>query len=113
MNGTRHMTDLLLRIFDARQRQSEREEESLIQLLHECDEYQRVSSIVGVYLLFCLFVLAFLALFLCHSMQALRTSLLFFVLGRHVWQVFKYQIPGVVNRTKPNQLLFDWFGNRT
>ena len=27
------MTDLLLRIFDARQRQSEREEESLIQLL--------------------------------------------------------------------------------
>ena len=97
MNGTTDMTDLLLRIFDARQRQSEREEESLIQLLHECDEYQRVSNNVGVYFLFCLFVLAFLALFLCHSMQARQASRLFFVLRRQVWQVFKYQIPSVVN----------------
>ena len=98
------MTDLLLRIFDARQRQSEREEESLIQLLHECDEYQRVSSIVGVYLLFCLFVLAFLALFLCHSMQALQTSLLFFVLGRHVWQVFKSGCLKISTRGRKNKI---------
>ena len=56
------------------------------------DWFQRVSNNLGVYFLFCLFGLAILALFLCRSsMQALQTSLFFFVLRRQVWQVFMYQ----------------------
>ena len=65
-----------------RQRQRER----------QLDELERVRNNLGVYFLFCLFGLAILALFLCRSsMQALQTSLFFFVLGCQVWQVFMYQ----------------------
>ena len=46
---------------------------------------------LGVYFLFCLFGLAILPLFLWSSMQALETSLFFFVLRRQVWQVYMYQ----------------------
>ena len=53
---------------------------------------RRVSNNLEGYFLFCLFGLAVLALFLCRSsMQALQTSLFFFVLRRQVWQVFMYQ----------------------
>ena len=53
---------------------------------------KRVSNNLEGYVLFCLFGLAILALFLCRSsMQALQTSLFFFVLRRQVWQVFMYQ----------------------
>ena len=56
------------------------------------ESYVRVSDNLGVYFIFCLFGLAILALFLCRSsMQALQTSLFFFVLRRQVWQVFMYQ----------------------
>ena len=74
MNGTTDTADLLWGMFDARQ----------WELLR--DEFQRVSNNLGVYFLFCLFGLAFLALFLCRSsMQALQRSLFFFVLRRQVW----------------------------
>ena len=52
---------------------------------------QMVSNNLGVYFLFCLFGLAILGLFLWSSMQALQTSLSFFVLRRQVWQVCVYQ----------------------
>ena len=81
MNGT---ADLLLRIIE-----SVREENGRLTYLQA--QAQRVSNNLGVYFLFCLFGLAILALFLCHSMQALQTSLSFFVLRRQVWQVFMYQ----------------------
>ena len=55
------------------------------------DWINEVSNNLGVYFLFCLFGLAILALFLCRSMQALQTSLSFFVLRLQVWQVFMYQ----------------------
>ena len=91
MNGTTGWADLLSRIFDAGRRESVREE--LREILMCNDELiKRVSNNLGVYFLFCLFGLAILALFLCRSsMQALQTSLFFFVLRRQVWQVFMYQ----------------------
>ena len=52
---------------------------------------QMVSNNLGVYFLFCLFGLAILGLFLWSFMQALQTSLSFFVLRRQVWQVCVYQ----------------------
>ena len=84
------MADLLSGMSDARQRESEREEQR--RLFIDYLQLQRVSNNLGVYFLFCLFGLAILALFLCRSsMQALQTSLFFFVLRRQVWQVFMYQ----------------------
>ena len=84
MTGT---AGLLWEMSDARMRQSE---------LDELARYVRkinatVSNDLGVYFLFCLFGSAILALFLWSSMQALQTSLFFFVLRRQVWQVFMYQ----------------------
>ena len=76
MNGTTYTADFLSGM-----------SEELSRLLD--DWFQRVSNNLGVYFLFCLFGLAILALFLCRSsMQALQTSLFFFVLRRRVWQVF-------------------------
>ena len=86
MNGTTVTADLSSGMSDARQRES------------ECDEPVRpsitmVSNNLGVYFFFCLFGLAILALFLCRSsMQALQTSLFFFVLRRQVWQGFYVSI---------------------
>ena len=88
MNGTAGTADLLWEMSDVRQREAQRE--NLKRLL--CGDLARVSNNLGVYFLFCLFGLAILALFLCRSsMQALQTSLFFFVLRRQVWQVFMYQ----------------------
>ena len=84
MNGTADMANLLSGMSDARQSESKLEE------LHHFSK--RVSNNLGAYFLFCLCGLAILALFLCRSsMQALQTSLFFFVLRRQVWQVFLYQ----------------------
>ena len=55
-------------------------------------QIQRVSNNLGVYFLFCLFGSAILALFLCRSMQALQTSLSFFVLRRQVLADFYVSI---------------------
>ena len=77
MNGTTVTANLLSGMSDAR--------------LAFRDLLKMVSNNLGVYFLFCLFGLAILALFLCRSMQALQTSLSFFVLRRQVWQVFMYQ----------------------
>ena len=86
MNGTTGTADLLSGMSDVGQRETQR----LKRLLWV--ELARVSNNLGVYFLFCLFGLAILALFLClSSMQALQTSLFFFVLRRQVWQVFMYQ----------------------
>ena len=82
MNGTADKADLLLRITE-----SVREENGRLFQAY----LQRVSNNLGVYFLSCLFGLAILALFLWSSMQALQTSLFFFVLRRQVWQVFMYQ----------------------
>ena len=80
--------DLSSGMSDARQRESGLK--ILIRQLRDANE--EVSDNLGVYFLFCLFGLAILALFLCRSsMQALQTSLFFFVLRRQVWQVFMYQ----------------------
>ena len=89
MNGTTGTADLLWEMSDVRQsREAQRENVNR----RFCDEVARVSNNLGVYFLFCLFGLAILALFLCRSsMQALQTSLFFFVLRRQVWQVFMYQ----------------------
>ena len=66
--------------------------EERTQLFLRENDIETVSNNLGVYFLFCLFGLAILALFLCRSsMQALQTSLSFFVLRRQVWQVFMYQ----------------------
>ena len=66
--------------------------EERTQLFLRENDIETVSNNLGVYFLFCLFGLAILALFLCRSsMQALQTSLFFFVLRRQVWQVFMYQ----------------------
>ena len=88
MNGTTDMADFLS--------QSEREELRRplpivrFETINLPTRYSRVSKNLGFYLLFCLFGLAILALFLWSSMQALQTSLFFFVLRRQVWQVFIY-----------------------
>ena len=88
MNGTADMVDLLWEMYDVRQREAQRE----IRRRRLIGDLARVSNNLGVYFLFCLFGLAILALFLCRSsMQALQTSLFFFVLPRQVWQVFIYQ----------------------
>ena len=88
MNGTADMVDLLWEMYDVRQREAQRE----IRRRRLIGDLARVSNNLGVYFLFCLFGLAILALFLCRSsMQALQTSLFFFVLPRQVWQVFMYQ----------------------
>ena len=77
---------LLSRISDAQRREERRR-------LFEywVQAFKTVSNNLGVYFLFCLFGSAILALFLWSSMQALQTSLFFFVLRRQVWQVFMYQ----------------------
>ena len=88
MNGTADMVNVLWEMYDVRQR------EALLEILKRrlSGDRARVSINLGVYFLFCLFGLAILALFLCRSsMQALQTSLFFFVLPRQVWQVFMYQ----------------------
>ena len=82
------MADLLSGMFDARQRESECYELRSFAL---GERWPRVSNNLGVYFLFCLFGLAILPLFLWSSMQALQTSLSFFVLRRQVWQVCVYQ----------------------
>ena len=85
MTGT---AGLLWEMSDARMRESELDE--LVRYVRKINA--TVSNDLGVYFLFCLFGLAILALFLCRSsMQALQTSLFFFVLRRQVWQVFMYQ----------------------
>ena len=81
---------LLSRISDAQRRESVREEQRR-ELEYWVQEFKTVSNNLGVYFLFCLFGSAILALFLWSSMQALQTSLFFFVLRRQVWQVFMYQ----------------------
>ena len=97
MNWTADTADLLSGMFDARQRETQglTVDETVSRLLSNdraIDELLNgVSNNLGVYFLFCLFGLAILALFLCRSsMQALQTSLFFFVLRRQVWQVFMY-----------------------
>ena len=93
MNGTADMADLLSGMFDARQRESECDEPRSFFIDAHRGRWQRVSNNLGVYFLFCLFGLAILALFLCRSsMQALQTSLFFFVLRRQVWQGFYVSI---------------------
>ena len=100
MNGTTDTADLLWEMSDARMRESELDE--LARYVRESDT---VSNDLGVYFLFCLFGLAILALFLCRSsMQALQTSLLFFVLGRHVWQVFKSGCLKISTRGRKNKI---------
>ena len=93
MNGTADMADLLSGRSDARRRESKLEELRRLFFGEGFEQrLQRVSNKLGVYFLFCLFGLAILALFLCRSsMQALQTSLFFFVLRRQVWQVFRFQ----------------------
>ena len=86
MNGTTHTANLLWEMSQARQSKTHFERERRLG-----DLVDRVSNNLGVYFLFCLCGLAILALFLCCSMQALHTSLSFFVLRRQVWQVFMYQ----------------------
>ena len=83
MNGTTDTADLLSGMSDARQRECECDELRPLQ-----DRFQGVSNNLGVYFLIFLFGLAILALFLWSSVQALQTSLCFFVLRRQVWQVF-------------------------
>ena len=88
MNWTADTANLLSGMSDARQRESHLEELKRLALY---DLYRMVSNNLGVYFLFCVCGLAILALFLCRSsMQALQTSLFFFVLRRQVWQVFMY-----------------------
>ena len=91
MNGTTDTADLLSGMSDASVFQVQTPDPSVF-LPSIFDHYDRVSDNLGVYFIFCLFGLAILALFLCRSsMQALQTSLFFFVLRRQVWQVFMYQ----------------------
>ena len=85
MNGTTRTADSLWEMSDVRQRVRER------RLMLDQHKLQMVSKNLGVYFLFCLFGLAILGLFLWSSMQALQTSLSFFVLRRQVWQVCVYQ----------------------
>ena len=90
MNGATGTVGLLSRISDARRRESVREERRRLEY-DWFQPFETVSNNLGVYFLFCLFGSAILALFLWSSMQALQTSLFFFVLRRQVWQVFMYQ----------------------
>ena len=85
MNGTTGTADLLWGMSDVRQRVRERP------LIRDRHKLQMVSNNLGVYFLFCLFGSAILGLFLWSSMQAVQTSLSFFVLRRHVWQVCVHQ----------------------
>ena len=90
MNGTTDTADLLSGMSDPRHLESLREE--LGRRLYDWFQlFETVRNNLGVYFLFCLFASAILALFLWSSMQALQTSLFFFVLRRQVWQVFMYQ----------------------
>ena len=88
MNGTTDTADLLSGMFDASDiyllsgmsdaSVFQGETPSVVRQFLDLDE--RVSDNLGVYFIFCLFGLAILALFLCRSsMQALQTSLFFFV----------------------------------
>ena len=88
MNGTTDTADLFWEMSDARQSETHLDTR-MGRVLG--DLFESVSNNLGVYFLFCLFGLAIVALFLCRSMQALQTSLSFFVLRRQVWQVFMYQ----------------------
>ena len=90
MNGATGTVGLLSRKSDARRRESVREERRRFEY-DWFQPFETVSNNLGVYFLFCLFGSAILALFLWSSMQALQTSLFFFVLRRQVWQVFMYQ----------------------
>ena len=81
------MVDLLSGMSDALQTMRLR----VRRLMQDQDKLRMVSNNLGVYFLFCLFGLAILGLFLWSSMQALQTSLSFFVLRRQVWQVCVYQ----------------------
>ena len=82
MNGTTDMADLFWKMREVREGRLMLDRHKLLQM---------VSNNLGVYFLFCLFGLAILGLFLWSSMQALQTSLSFFVLRRQVWQVCVYQ----------------------
>ena len=84
MSWTTDTANLLSGRFDARMRVRER------RLMQDQEKFL-VSNNLGVYFLFCLFGLAIVGLFLWSSMQALQTSLSFFVLRRQVWQVCVYQ----------------------
>ena len=87
MNGTIRTSGLFWEMSDARQ------SETYFEWLRRehVDRVETVSNNLEFYFLFCLFGLAIVALFLCRSMQALHTSLSFFVLRRQVWHVFMYQ----------------------
>ena len=93
---------LLSRISDAQRRESVREELQRRELKYWLQEFKTVSNNLGVYFLFCLFGSAILALFLWSSMQALQTSLFFFVLRRQVWQVFMCQSGSTWCKTAQN-----------
>ena len=86
MNGTIRTSGLFWEMSDARQSETYFE-----RLRRHVDRVETVSNNLEFYFLFCLFGLAIVALFLCRSMQALQTSLSFFVLRLQVWQVFMYQ----------------------
>ena len=88
MNGTTGTAGLFWEMSDLQQ--SETHLDTRVRLVYG-HLFERVSNNLGVYFLFCLFGLAIVALFVCRSMQALYTSLSFFVLRRQVWQVFMYQ----------------------
>ena len=90
MSGTTGTADLLSGMSDARQRESEHEEERrlVFDWIQPC---KTVSNNLGVYFLFCLFGSAIRALFLWSSMRVLQTSLSFFGLRSQVWQVFMHQ----------------------
>ena len=100
MNGTTDTADFI----------SERREFSDLQRLSglSFNNLAKVSNNLEGYFLFCLFGLAILALFLCRSsMQALPSSLFFFVLRRQVWQVL--YINKFLQRG-PGTLDFKWQG---
>ena len=118
MNGTADTADLLSGISDARQRESELEALRRF-FIDDQHWWQRVSNNLGVYFLFCLFGLAILALFLCRSsMQALQTSLSFFVyvakFGRFLFinkflqaGYFGFQVTGMIEwgqKSKPKKI---------
>ena len=87
MNGTTRTSGLFWEMSDARQSETRFERLRPEHVVRRIS----VSNNLEFYFLFCLFGLAIVALFLCRSMQALHTSLSFFVLRRQVWQVFMYQ----------------------
>ena len=91
MNRTADMADLFSG-FMSEARHSESERDVSKEWRFVCDMHQSVSDNLGVYFLFCLFGLAILALFLCRSMQALQTSLSFFVFHGQVLAGFYVSI---------------------